>query len=270
MSRYAALLCDAAGIPMKQRARISIGGFLHDLGKVAVPDAILRKHGALDEGELAIMRIHPHVGARLLAAHPLGEIAEDVVLSPHERPEGLGYPRGLVLARIPLAARVVGVCDAFDAMTSSRPYRKGMPVAEGLEIIASQLGRQFDDSLGGYPISLGNHGLLDHIAGHSDDGIPLQSCIVCGPTLVIGREQSVGEHVFCRSCGGCYRLTNDHDGERFAVVPTGERGTAADLEPTADVDLIDRFVGDVARISPCLLLEGAGSAVERFGAEQHV
>ena len=129
VSRYAALLCERAGIPMDECARIAIGGFLHDLGKIGIPDAILRKRDKLTDDEMAIMKTHPDVGARLLAGHPLADLVRDAVLLHHETLDGSGYPKGIAGPDIPIAARIVGLCDAFDAMTSTRPYRAGMPMA---------------------------------------------------------------------------------------------------------------------------------------------
>lgn len=246
VSRYAALLCERAGTSLTVCARVSVGAFLHDLGKVGIPDAILRKPSTLDDDEHAVIRTHPELGARLLTGHPLAHWAVDAVRAHHERPDGQGYPQGLRGA-IPHAALVVGICDAFDAMTSTRPYRAGMPVPLALERIGRELGRQFDEPLGRHFLTLGSEGLLDHIAGHSDDGIPLQHCMNCGPTLVLRREQQPGDRVYCRSCGGEYRIGGSLGNRPDAVEPTGRRGAPEDLVPAADVPLIQRFVHDVAR-----------------------
>lgn len=245
VSRYAALLCEKAGTSRSVCARVSVGAFLHDLGKVGIPDAILRKPAALDDDEHAVIRTHPELGARVLAGHPLAHWAVDAVRSHHERPDGQGYPQALRGDAIPHAARVVGICDAFDAMTSARPYRPAMPVARALERIGQALGRQFDETLGRQFLALGAEGLLDHIAGHSDDGIPLQHCMTCGPTLVLRREQGPEDKVHCRNCGGEYRIVASGD-DGFSVEPTARRGTAEDLSPDADSDLIRRFVSDIA------------------------
>lgn len=246
VSRYAALLCERAGTPKAVCARVTIGAFLHDLGKVGTPDAILRKTSALDDGEFAIMRTHPAVGARLLAGHPLADWAADAVLSHHERPDGRGYPQGLVGEAIPYAARVVGLCDAFDAMTSARPYRAAMPVPLALDRLAAELDRQFDATLGRHFLALGPEGLLDHVAAHSDDGIPLQHCLTCGPTLAVRREQPEGDAVFCRNCGGEYRLVRKVEHGPGSVEPTGRKGLPHELAPAADTALIRRFVQDTA------------------------
>ena len=241
VSRYAALLGEAAGLGNAEIARITIGGFLHDLGKITVPDAILRKPDTLSAEEYDVVRTHPEVGARLLAGHPLAALARPAVEFHHERPDGRGYPRGLPEREIPLDARVVGICDAFDAMTSTRPYRAGMPIEAALEIIRARLGTQFDAGLGAVFLAFANSGMLQHIVGHSDDGIPLQTCVMCGPTLVLTRASAVGDRIHCRSCGGEYRVTADAS-EQLAVEPTGRKGDARALQPAADIALIDRVM----------------------------
>ncbi|TSE29119.1 HD domain-containing protein [Tepidimonas taiwanensis] len=95
VSRYAWLVAQAMGLPPADVARISLGGFLHDLGKVAVPDAILRKAGTLSADEYAVIQTHPTMGVRMLAGHPLATVVRNAVGLHHERPDGRGYPRGL-------------------------------------------------------------------------------------------------------------------------------------------------------------------------------
>jgi HD-GYP domain-containing protein (c-di-GMP phosphodiesterase class II) len=138
VSRYAKLLGEAAGLPAADVARVSLGGFLHDLGKIGIPDAVLRKSSALNDDEYAIVRTHPELGWRMLSGHPLAELVKEAVYSHHERPDGKGYPRGLRADELHLDARIVGLCDAFDAMTSSRPYRAGMSRGQALAIIQNQ------------------------------------------------------------------------------------------------------------------------------------
>lgn len=254
VSRYAELLAEQAGWDDADVARVAIGGFLHDLGKIGIPDAILRKPSRLDPDELEIIRTHPEIGGRLLAAHPLAALVRTAVESHHERPDGRGYPRGLPAEEIPLDARLVAICDAFDAMTSSRPYRRGIPIDSALDILSARLGTQFDAGLGSHFMALARSGVLEHIVGHSDDGIPLQACLVCGPTLMLTRASAPGDLVHCRSCGGEYRITASDTG-LLGVKATGARGNARALEPAADVALIARVVqGAVARAPlPALL-----------------
>lgn len=246
VSRFSRLLADRSGLPEEEAARISIGGFLHDLGKVGIPDAILSKKDKLTDEEYEIIKTHPEVGKRMLAGHPFSSLAMDAVFMHHETPDGLGYPRGLKKGEIPTVARIVGICDAFDAMTSTRPYRRGMPVEKALSIIADNLGRQFDGEFGERFIRLGENAELNHIVGHSDEGIPLRDCLMCGPTVVVQRNATAGDAVYCRCCGGEYRL--ETDGAGLQPVPTGAKGSAADLEPVPDDALIGRLVGESAHI----------------------
>lgn len=244
VSQFSRLLAASAGLPEAEVAGVTVGGFLHDLGKVNVPDAILRKAGPLTAEEYEVIKTHPDVGWRLLAGHPLAALAEAAVRAHHETPDGRGYPQGLAGDAVPLEARIVGICDAFDAMTSTRPYRRGMPVAQALAIIDENLGRQFDRAFGTRFVALGREGRLDHIVGHSDAGIPLHDCMMCGPTLVLRRGQAAGEHIYCRNCGGEYRTEAGDDGT--IAVPTGRAGSPRDLEPEADIDLIARLVRESA------------------------
>ena len=120
---------------------------LHDLGKVAIPDAILNKPGPLDDAEWEFMRRHTIVGERILAAAPAMAQVAALVRSSHERWDGGGYPDGLRGDEIPLGSRVVAVCDAFHAMTSDRPYRAGIGVDAALAELRACAGTQFDPSV---------------------------------------------------------------------------------------------------------------------------
>jgi diguanylate cyclase (GGDEF)-like protein len=117
---------------------------LHDVGKIAVPDAILDKPGALDPVEWSFMRRHPLIGERILLAAPALRPVARLVRSSHERWDGTGYPDGLSGDEIPLGARVVAVCDAFNAMTTDRPYRESVSEADAIEELRHCAGTQFD------------------------------------------------------------------------------------------------------------------------------
>lgn len=245
VSRYAYLLATGMRLTKADCARISLGGFLHDLGKIGIPDAILGKTGALTDQEYTQIKTHPDIGLRLLGGHPLAPLVESAVGSHHERPDGKGYPKGLSGDALSLDARIVGLCDAFDAMTSQRPYRSGMSEEKALAIIIQEAGHQFDANLIPVFKSLSHQGVLAHIMGHSDEGIPLQDCPMCGPTLVITRENKVGENIYCRSCEGEFELIQGN-GKLPIPNPTGRKGVPADLEPTTDEPLLQRIVNDLA------------------------
>jgi HD-GYP domain-containing protein (c-di-GMP phosphodiesterase class II) len=120
---------------------------LHDVGKVAVPDAILTKPGPLDEEEWAFIRRHTIIGERIIGAAPALTRVAALVRHSHERWDGRGYPDGLAGADIPLGARIVAVADAFDAMTSPRPYSRPRSPAAALDELARNAGTQFDPAV---------------------------------------------------------------------------------------------------------------------------
>jgi HD-GYP domain-containing protein (c-di-GMP phosphodiesterase class II) len=127
VSQFAMILAAKAGLPAAEVPRIAMAGFLHDLGKIGIPDAILGKPGRLTEEEYSVIKTHLCIGSSMLAGHPLASLVDAAVLMHHEMPNGKGYPLGLMGKDIPIDARIIGLCDAFDAMTSARPYREGMP-----------------------------------------------------------------------------------------------------------------------------------------------
>jgi PAS domain S-box-containing protein len=121
------------------------GFLLHDIGKIGIPDSILLKRGRLTSGEMRTLEIHTTLGEHLLARFPfLSDLAHDVIAYHHERWDGTGYPWGLSETDIPLAARIFAVADAFDAMTSIRPYRKPTTVLEAIDEIERCAGTHFD------------------------------------------------------------------------------------------------------------------------------
>jgi len=149
-SQTVAALCEQLanrlGLGCERVARLRLAGLLHDIGKIGVADSILRKPGALDDGEWAEMRKHPELGARILEGAGLDDIAR-WVLAHHERPDGTGYPLGLAGGEIPLEARILAIADAYEAMTCDRPYRAGMSPRAAAEELHRHAGTQFDAEL---------------------------------------------------------------------------------------------------------------------------
>ena len=123
---------------------LEIAALLHDIGKVGVPDAILRKPGKLEAEEYALMKKHPEYGWAVLRMLPGFERAALDILHHHESFDGKGYPAGLKETEVPIVSRIVSVIDAFDAMVSSRPYRKGLPFEEAVRRLILASGTQFD------------------------------------------------------------------------------------------------------------------------------
>jgi diguanylate cyclase (GGDEF)-like protein/putative nucleotidyltransferase with HDIG domain len=146
-SETVASLCrqvaEAYGLGAERVERIRLAGLLHDVGKIGVPDDVLRKPGALTPSEWAEMREHPELGARIVGSAGLEDIAQ-WVLAHHERPDGRGYPYGLHGDQIPLEARILAVADAFEAMTADRPYRPAQDPGYALGELEAGAGTQFD------------------------------------------------------------------------------------------------------------------------------
>ena len=140
----ASMVARSLGLSARETRSVEHVALLHDVGKVGVPDHVLQKRGPLDEEEWKLMRRHPVIGERIVAAiPPLAHLAA-AIRAEHERWDGRGYPDGLAGAQIPVASRVVFACDAWHAMTSDRPYRQAMPLGAARAELAENAGSQFD------------------------------------------------------------------------------------------------------------------------------
>ena len=149
MSRYCAFIANKYGLPPMEVHHILYASPMHDIGKIGVPDDILMKPGKLTDEEFEIMKTHTTIGAKILA-HSKSEIlkvAEQIALYHHEKWNGTGYPHGLSGDTIPLTARIVAVADAFDALTSKRPYKDPYPFEVACDIIKKERGQHFDPTV---------------------------------------------------------------------------------------------------------------------------
>jgi HD-GYP domain-containing protein (c-di-GMP phosphodiesterase class II) len=147
VSHWSRRLGAALGLGAREIEITAQAGLLHDLGKIGVPEAVLRKRGPLDPTEWDVMRRHPVIGAQIVA--PLDFFARGslVVRHHHERWDGSGYPDGLAGDAIPMGARVVAVADVFDALTSDRPYRTALTTSAALAHLVSEAGRTLDQRI---------------------------------------------------------------------------------------------------------------------------
>jgi len=141
---YALRLAAALGLDTRTLKDVAVGSFLHDVGKIAIPDHILLKPGRLTEEEFAIMKTHVTHGAQILSRAQWLAEARDIPLYHHEKWDGTGYMEGLEGENIPLLARIFAVVDVFDALTSERPYKDPMPLDKALAIIEEGAGSHFD------------------------------------------------------------------------------------------------------------------------------
>ncbi len=150
MSHYARLLGRAAGMDDMEADDLLHAAPMHDVGKIGIPDRILQKPGKLDSDEWAIMQTHAAIGAAIIGEHPdssmLG-VARQIALTHHEKWDGSGYPNQLAGADICLEGRIVAIADVFDALTSTRPYKRAWPVDDAVAYLKEQRGRHFDPTL---------------------------------------------------------------------------------------------------------------------------
>ncbi len=141
---YSIEIAKAMGGLEHELKNIAMGAWLHDIGKLAIPDAILLKPGSLTDEERQVMQRHVQIGYDLVKGIPFLSNAAEIILGHHERCDGSGYPRGLKAEEIPVGARIFAVADTFDAMTSDRPYRRALPFAASREVIERGAGKHYD------------------------------------------------------------------------------------------------------------------------------
>ena len=147
VARYASSLAVAAGLNEEQVRTIYVAGLLHDIGKISIPETILNKTGKLTDEEYSIMKDHVNNSIEMIRHLPEMDYVIPAALGHHERWDGKGYPRGLSGEQIPITARCLSIADVFDAMTTDRPYRKGLPLDYAADEIERGAGTQFDPAL---------------------------------------------------------------------------------------------------------------------------
>jgi putative nucleotidyltransferase with HDIG domain len=242
VGQYARKIGDKLGLPSDRLFALEVGGLVHDLGKIGTPDAILNKRDKLTDSEYEMMKNHVKLGADLVKNHPLESLVIDSVSDHHERLDGKGYPESKDQEHISLHARIMSVSDAFDAMTSARPYRQGMPAEKALEIMRSEIGTQFHTDVVEALSSLFEEGLLDGILGHAGFERKMLACPVCGPTIAPTNKQKDGDKVMCPACTGEYVL--HRHGESYDIEFTEKVLNL--YEPKVDEDVVNYIV----KVSP--------------------
>ena len=148
VSRFSEALARAINLPEEEVERIKLGALLHDVGKIGIPETVLKKEGPLSDEEWAIMKQHPTIGAeKVLMPNPSLRDLIPIVKYHHERIDGKGYPEGLTNGDIPLAAKIVAIADTYHALISDRPYRRGMDIEKAISILKEGAGTQWDGDL---------------------------------------------------------------------------------------------------------------------------
>jgi HD-GYP domain-containing protein (c-di-GMP phosphodiesterase class II) len=144
---FSEMIAKHMGMAKEQVEEVRLTAILHDIGKIGIEDKVLKKDAPLDKSEWEHMKLHPELGFKILADIPSMKKISEGMRYHHERPDGNGYPEGLKGEEIPLIARIISVADTFDAMTSNRPYRKGMDYEAAFEEILQHRGKQFDEKV---------------------------------------------------------------------------------------------------------------------------
>ncbi len=250
VSQFSHLLTKQLNLSEDEQFRIKVGAYLHDLGKVAVSDSVLQKAGELSTNEYNEIKIHSVVGYNIIEKHPLGGPIKHIIRHHHERLDGDGYPDGLIKAELNIGEKIVSICDAFDAMTSTRPYRKYLSIEEAFSRLNQEKGSQFDGELVSVFEELVYSGQLRHIVLHSDTHQPLLSCIRCGPTITVSQDCIANSTTTCRTCGGKYNLFKEN-GE-FAAEFTGYFATRQELAPRPDIHGVEQFISRLPEVSEFL------------------
>ena len=170
LARYATALGRAVGVSQDELAALERGGYLHDVGKIGIPDSILLKAGPLSSDERLLMQRHTVIGERLCGDLRSLSSVRPIIRWHHERLDGSGYPDGLCGERIPLCAQIVGVVDVFDAVTTARPYRGALPVDRARDLVVAEVrAGRFSPDLVAEFLRLLDTGRLDGIAEHEPE-----------------------------------------------------------------------------------------------------
>lgn len=220
--------------------RATLGGYVHDIGKIATPDHILQKPGKLTRDEFKYIELHPVVGHQLLSAYPAHYLVERVVLQHHERMDGTGYPHGLSRDEISSLAKVVAVADSYDAMTSDRPYRKSLSQSYAREAIQKGANTQFCPEVAEAFTELSDQE-LSGIVQHSDWERPLQECPTCGFTIVIESSARTGHKTHCPVCKEEDEIAINADGT-VVLTPTNRKAPVEYRTPIIDNKIVSDFV----------------------------
>ncbi len=217
VTRMALAMTDHMGCSPEKRKYTEMGGILHDVGKIAVEDSILRKTGPLTPEEYQKMQLHPEHGARMLKDVEFLKPVVPYVLFHQERWDGKGYPFGLAKDEVPWEGRLLAVCDAFDAMTSHRPYRKSLEPKEAVNELRRYRGKQFDPQMVDIFLEVWAKGEVVRILQDYAKGERSVPCPFCSTHIPLGEDPKVGTFLECPVC------------TRTAVVVRSTHGWKADL-----------------------------------------
>jgi hypothetical protein len=238
VSQYASTITRKIGLSKDDIFLSSLGGMIHDIGKVGVPDAILNKKGPLDDHEYEIIKNHPKIGNTIIEKHPLYDLVQMSVNEHHERLDGKGYPSATTEQSI--YGKIISISDAFDAMTSTRSYRKGMSKEKACELLSEGTETQFDKKLTEVVVTMSSVGDFDSIIGHAGENKRMLPCPHCGPIVVPPDSLSSGGEVVCPNC--MVHFVAHREMDSFDLEYTEKK--SAVYIPKSDNDCIIHFMGN--------------------------
>lgn len=225
------------GWPEEKLKEVRMGGVLHDVGKIAVDDAILRKPDRLTDEEFEKIKVHPEKGAQLLRDVDFLVPLIPYCLYHHERYDGKGYPYGLAGEEIPIEGRAVAVGDTFDALTSNRPYRKGLDPEKAIKIIEENKGTQFDPECADALIRCFRNGKIDRILQdyHKSSERSI-ACPFCSTFIQLNESTTEGAEVSCDVCHRAVMIMRKNDAWFGDLVPENKRASQAKRKILTDSD----------------------------------
>ncbi len=236
VSQYAKLLAEKAGLPRNEIFLAELNGLVHDIGKIGISDIILNKEGKLTDEEFQIMKTHVSVGKKLIEEYPMKDYILESVYRHHERVDGKGYPNSSN-RNTSAITRIISIADTFDAMTSTRAYRKAMDISTAMEKILAVKGTQLDATLVDEFEALVNMGKVKDIVNHCGFEKPLLSCKGCGPIIAYSKKND-GDDLVCPHCRANYTLHRSSD--NFDMEFKGYKNF--DYVHDADEETIEIFV----------------------------
>ncbi len=197
---FARIIAGEMGWTEEQLKLVEMGGIIHDLGKIGIEDAILRKPGALTEEEMEQMQFHPEIGARIVRDADFLKPILPYILYHQERFDGSGHPYRLKGEEIPIEGRLMAVADAFDAMTSDRPYRKAMDAEEAIRIIKREGRRQFDPQVVEAFLRAWDKGRITKATLSSAEQVKIVQCPYCSSKIEIRPDSAAPYLIHCPTC----------------------------------------------------------------------
>ncbi|MGH7886061.1 MAG: HD-GYP domain-containing protein [Thermodesulfobacteriota bacterium] len=245
VAEYSKLIANKLGLPKHEILKSYLGGYLHDIGKIGIPDFILNKRGSLTDNEYNVIKFHPEIGTQIIKDHPLQHLVLDAISSHHERLDGNGYPARLEGDQIKLIPRIIAITDTFDAITSVRPYKKIVTKDKALTILKEENNNGLDSNLLSVFIGLAESGGLDNILGHSDFSRPLLNCPACGPMLAVNNDKKDGDKIICHACSGAFKLHSQNKFFELEILGSHE----ASYQPEIDYILVDRLISNTVELS---------------------